>query len=276
VDYVWKGIGVAANGLPGFGPIALPPRCVEDPKRKRHIGALGKAIETFLGQERGRKLCAGISPKAVKVDGENEQAIEAKTWGVNLDDLKGFLREKTAPHLLETFDDTFNEAVQQLVQWSGVILGEDASGKRYLAHETPNMTWDCVLTVKAREAWKEYERTVFLSIAALVAYSFNRSRRARKRIEDKRVAELVDVVLDTLRNKEIQHHTDPVLAPKPYVSSLGLRDQVMHGESLNPARKERVWERVESVVEGNVNVRTNIEEVAGGQETRVWQWVGGA
>ena len=164
------------------------------------------------------------------------------------------------------------------------------------------MTWDCVLTVKARETWREYERTVFrkvssrtefaesnladrstlavsrltVSIAGFVAYLFNRSRRTRKRIEDKRVAELVDVVLDTLRNKEIQHHTDPVLAPTPYVSSLGLRDQVMHGDSLYPTRKERVWERVESIVEGNVNVRTNIEEVAGGQETRVWQWVGGA
>ena len=33
---------------------------------------------------------------------------------------------KSQPHLLETFDDTFNEAVQQLVQWGGVILGEDS------------------------------------------------------------------------------------------------------------------------------------------------------
>lgn len=33
---------------------------------------------------------------------------------------------KFQPHLLETFDDTFNEAVQQLVQWGGVILGEDS------------------------------------------------------------------------------------------------------------------------------------------------------
>ena len=95
VDYAWKTIGLAANGLPGFGPVALPPRCVEDPKRKRHIGALGKAIEAFLAQERGRKLCAGISPKEVNVDGENEQLIEARTWGVSLDNLKGFLREKT-------------------------------------------------------------------------------------------------------------------------------------------------------------------------------------
>ncbi|KAF9653088.1 hypothetical protein BDM02DRAFT_3087982 [Thelephora ganbajun] len=276
VDYVWKAIGLVANGLPGFGPIALPPRCVEDPKRKRHIGALGKAIEAFLARERGQKLCAGISPKEVKADGENEQLIEARAWGVSLDNLKGLLREKTAPHLLETFDDTFNEAVQQLVQWGSVILGEDASGKRYLAHETPNMTWDCVLTVKARETWSQYQRTVFLSIASFIAYLLNRSQRARKQVEDKRVAELVEIVLDTLRNREIQHHTDPVLAPTPYVSSLGLRDQVMHGESLYPARKERLWERVESIVEGNVNVRTNIEEVSGGHETRVWEWVGGA
>jgi len=96
VDYVWKVIGSVANGLPGFGPIALPPRCVEDPKRKRHIGALGKAIEALLAQERGRKLCAGISPKEVKIDGENERLIEARTWGVSLDNLKGLLREKTA------------------------------------------------------------------------------------------------------------------------------------------------------------------------------------
>jgi hypothetical protein len=96
VDYVWQAIGMAASGLPGFGPVALPPRCVEDPKRKRHIGALGKAVEVVLAQERGRKLCAGISPKEVKVDGEDEQLIEARTWGVSLDGLKGLLREKTA------------------------------------------------------------------------------------------------------------------------------------------------------------------------------------
>lgn len=28
-------------------------------------------------------------------------------------------------HLVETFDDTFNEAMHQLVQWGSVIFGED-------------------------------------------------------------------------------------------------------------------------------------------------------
>jgi len=30
------------------------------------------------------------------------------------------------PHLLTTFDDTFDEAIQQLIQWGGVIIGEDS------------------------------------------------------------------------------------------------------------------------------------------------------
>lgn len=29
------------------------------------------------------------------------------------------------PHLLNTFDDTFTEAIQQLTQWGGVIMAED-------------------------------------------------------------------------------------------------------------------------------------------------------
>ena len=30
------------------------------------------------------------------------------------------------------------------------------------------------------------------------------------------------------------------------------------------------------MVEGNANVRANLEEVQGGDELRVWRWVGGA
>lgn len=29
--------------------------------------------------------------------------------------------------MLNTLDDTFNEAVQQLLQWGGVFMGEDAT-----------------------------------------------------------------------------------------------------------------------------------------------------
>ena len=80
----------ALDGLPGFGPVALPPRCVENPRRKRHIGALGKAIESFLAHERGKRLCAG------KGWGEKpgSEVEEAKKWGVEIEALKEAMRRK--------------------------------------------------------------------------------------------------------------------------------------------------------------------------------------
>ncbi len=84
-----------------------------------------------------------------------------------------------------------------------------------------------------------------------------RWRRAQARTEDKRVAELVQLTLATLR-----------------LSSLQLRDLVLQDEHSVAARA-RLWKRVERVVEGNANVRANLEEVHGGDELRVWRWVGG-
>ncbi|KIJ69426.1 hypothetical protein HYDPIDRAFT_106037 [Hydnomerulius pinastri MD-312] len=273
VAVVWNLLSDAANGLPGLGPVAFPPRCVEDPTRKRNIGALGKAIEALLGQERGRLVCAG-GQEGQGVTSDSEGG-EAKKWGLEVAALRETMKQKTAPHLLETFDDTFDEAIQQLVQWGSVVFGEDMSGNRYLAHKTPNLTLNCQLTVKFRELWLRWRATVFAFIAGTCAlYSLRRSR-AQRQIEGKRVAELVQIALDTLRNQELAHHTDPVTAPHPYLSSLQLRDLILQDEHSISARR-KLWDQVERVVEGNSNVRANLEEVQGGDELRVWRWVGTA
>lgn len=102
---------------------------------------------------------------------------------------------------------------------------------------------------------------------------YGRTRATRKRKENKRVAELVQIALDTLRNQELAHHTDPITAPQPYLSSLQLRDLILQDEHSVSSRS-RLWNQVERVVEGNANVRTNLEEISGGDEMRVWRWVG--
>jgi len=167
-------------------------------------------------------------------------------------------------------------------------------GKRYLAHKTPNLTLNCAITVKSREIWAEW-RATFLSrhpsflrvlfslltplvsvIVTFIAGSFVlKVRRANRAVENKRVGELVQIALDTLRNQELAHHTDPITAPQPYLSSLQLRDLILQDEHSISTRR-RLWDQVERVVEGNANVRTNLEEVHGGDELRVWRWVGGA
>lgn len=91
-QYVYLALSSVLDGLPGLGPVAFPPRCVEDPRRKRHIGALGKAVEAMLAAERGRRLCAGVGWK----EPSGSQAEEAKKWGVEVEALKDKLRRKTA------------------------------------------------------------------------------------------------------------------------------------------------------------------------------------
>lgn len=102
-----------------------------------------------------------------------------------------------------------------------------------------------------------------------------RRRRAQAGIENARIADLVQIALDLLRNQELAHHTDPITAPQPFLSSLQLRDLVLQDEHSVNVRK-RLWGRVERVVESNANVRTNLEEVEGGDEMRVWRWIGSA
>lgn len=101
-----------------------------------------------------------------------------------------------------------------------------------------------------------------------------RRRRAQSSAEAERVSSLVEIALDLLQNQELAHHTDPVTASHPYLSSLQLRDLVLQGEHSIRTRR-RLWDGVEKIVESNVNVRTNLEEVEVGDEVRVWRWVGG-
>jgi hypothetical protein len=115
-----------------------------------------------------------------------------------------------------------------------------------------------------------------MGIVMVIACAYiARVRRARQRVENKRVAELVQIALDTLRNQELAHHTDPITAPQPFLSSLQLRDLILQDEHSIPTRR-RLWDQVEHIVEGNANVRANLEEVHGGDELRVWRWVGSA
>jgi hypothetical protein len=123
-------------------------------------------------------------------------------------------------------------------------------------------------------------RTCFLfllpaSIFLAVSAYWTKGKIVSRQIESRRVGDLVQVALDTLSNQEIAHHTDPVTAPRAYLSSLHLRDLILQDEHSIPARR-RLWDKVQKVVEGNTNVRASMEELEGGDEGRVWRWVGGA
>lgn len=113
-----------------------------------------------------------------------------------------------------------------------------------------------------------------------------RATAMRKRVEIKRVKELVVIALQQLQDqvrlsslwcrspdKELLHYSDPVLYPSTHISPLNLRDLIL-SKVHSPSRRQSLWCKVEKVVEGNSNVRAR--EVIGrnGEEMRVWEWVG--
>lgn len=152
-------------------------------------------------------------------------------------------------------------------------MGGDREGKSYLAHKKAELTFKCALTVKFRETWEEWRATVFTIVGLVLSIWAIRARKAHRLVENKRVAELVQIVLDNLRQQEMEHYTDPVRTPQPYLSSLQLRDHILQDEH-SISHRRRIWDQVERVVEGNANVRVNLEEVGSGDELRVWRWVG--
>jgi len=109
----------------------------------------------------------------------------------------------------------------------------------------------------------------------LAAVAAGRSKLSARAIENRRVRALVKEALETLRAKEAAHYIDEAQTPSPAIASLQLRDLVMQDEHSIPIRA-RVWEQVERVVEGNANVRTNMEVLSSGDEGRVWTWIGSA
>jgi len=54
---------------------------------------------------------------------------------------------------------------------------------------------------------------------------------------------------------------------------VALRDDVLR-EEFRAKRREKLWEVVRGLVEGNANVRTMVREGRSGEVSRVWEWIG--
>lgn len=100
-----------------------------------------------------------------------------------------------------------------------------------------------------------------------------RSKLAKDMTERRRVKAIVKEALERVKEQEARHYLDSVGYPSATLSSLQLRDEIMQDEH-SIATRIRVWDQVEKIVEGNSNVRSNIEITPSGDEGRVWTWVG--
>ena len=155
------------------------------------------------------------------------------------------------------------------------------------------MNMKCSINVALRETWETWRNTLygmspsqFLSlpwifilhssyiamISLFFALLYGRHRSAANAIEARKVAELVQLALDYLQEQEMAYYTDQVSTPEDFIVPARLRDLVLQ-EEHSPKVRQKIWEKVRPVIEGNANVRTNLQEVHG-EDTTVWKWVG--
>ncbi|KZV91073.1 hypothetical protein EXIGLDRAFT_719704 [Exidia glandulosa HHB12029] len=255
------------DGLPGFGPVALPPRCIVDTRRRMRVHNLAKWIEQYLAQRRGKKLCSG------QAEADGDAASEAQKWGIPLRELKDVVSARSQQRAAAgNVEEVFSEAMAELARHSLVVYGNSA-GEKYVSALQGDIGLACAVRVRARQTWQEWRAAVFALLGTFAGLIYGRSWLAARSRERARVAGLVQMSLDALRTQEFDHHTDPASTRHPYLSPPQLRDWVLQDEHSVSARK-RLWSQVEKVVESNANVRANVEETDAGDELRVWRWVG--
>ena len=110
----------------------------------------------------------------------------------------------------------------------------------------------------------------FAAVSTILALRRRRRNRAAERAQIEKHA---SDVLGYLHNQKLTHNNNPSYEPRPYLSSLRLRDLVLQ-DIHSVKKRQQIWKGVERVVEANTNVQTNDREVEGGDEQRVWEWMG--
>lgn len=91
--------------------------------------------------------------------------------------------------------------------------------------------------------------------------------------EVEQVAQIVRDALARLKEQARIHVHDAATTHPSYLVVVRLRDELLEHE-LALSERQRLWSRVERVVETNTNVRITLEETPDGEEMIVWRWLG--
>ena len=82
---------------------------------------------------------------------------------------------------------------------------------------------------------------------------------------------LVATTLDRLVTQAALYTRGDAL--ESWISVGQLRDDVLRDE-FSDTRREKMWRKVQDIVERNANVRASSRELRGGDVSRVWEWIG--
>ncbi|KAB8075764.1 Man1-Src1p-C-terminal domain-containing protein [Aspergillus leporis] len=257
-DFIMKAHPLSLGGL-----VPLPPTCEPDSEKARRVKAVAdKAVEE-LRDRRAKWECGELADEGIQGPEISES------------DLKREVGRKRRKGLSDTeFDDLWKGALGEILGREEVVsqTKQPSSVLTFTSTSVSRLPLACAFRRYVRLSLLAYRLPLSLLITCAGALMYARSRVLARRSDMARVPELVATTLDRLATQAALHARGE--AREPYIPIGQLRDDVLRSE-LRGNRRENLWRRVRSVVEGNANIRAAVREGRGGDVARVWEWIGG-
>ncbi|KAL1877221.1 inner nuclear membrane protein enriched at telomere/subtelomere region [Paecilomyces lecythidis] len=259
-DFVLKPHPLSLGGL-----VPLPPTCEPDSEKARRVKAVADRAVDELRDRRAKFECGELK----------EDSKRAKSPSIAEPDLKKEVSKKRRRGMSDAeFDDLWKGALGEIVGRDEVV--SESKGPTDVLTLTSTslarLPIVCAFRRHLRLSLLAYRLPISILIIFISALAHARSRVLRHRSDMARVPELVATTLDRLATQAALYARGD--AREPWVPIGQLRDDVLRTE-LQGSRREALWKRVRSVVEGNANVRAAVREGRGGDVSRVWEWIGG-
>ncbi|RAL01343.1 putative sister chromatid separation protein (Src1) [Aspergillus ibericus CBS 121593] len=259
-DFLLKAHPLSLGGL-----VPLPPTCEPDSEKARRVKAVAdKALEA-LRDRRAKWECGELAQ-----DSQDKTGAEISEF-----DLKQEVGRQRRKGMSDTeFDDLWKGALGEVVGRDEVVtkVKQPSSVLTLTSTSVSRLPLTCAFRRNIRLSLVAYRLPLSVLIACVGALLYARSRVRARRSDMARVPELVATTLDRLATQAALHARGA--ARESYIPIGQLRDDVLRSE-LRGSRREELWKRVRSVVEGNANVRASVREGRGGDVARVWEWIGG-
>ncbi|KAH9917198.1 Man1-Src1p-C-terminal domain-containing protein [Fomitopsis serialis] len=254
------------------------------PDRPKNSGLTNEAPRTRIAQSHLREshTTNGIGADEAQrfgmpvyaLESAVEQRIRASFYDLQ-DPLSPSADVYAQPEWLPMLHEVLDELIKDPSRDKALIVERNIHGELYIAHRQPHLTWACMLKLKVGDAWTGWKRYIITGGLAVVGLSIFKRRQRVTAVETDRVTQAVETVFAGLKNQSRIHNRDPTAAraAQRYLVSLHMRDDLLQ-DMHSVAARQRIWTKVERIVEANANVRTSLEETDEGEEMRVWRWLG--
>ncbi|OJD12896.1 hypothetical protein AJ78_06579 [Emergomyces pasteurianus Ep9510] len=260
-DFVLKPHPLSLGGI-----VPLPPTCEPDGEKVRRVKSVAERAIDALRERRAKWECG----ERDKADG-----TEVPSPGVTASELKEELNKKKRKGMSdEEFEELWRGAIGEITGRDEIVTSTQGPSDTvtYASTSLSHLSLSCAFRRHLRLSLFAYRFPLLLLVLLTAVAAYARSTVLSRRSDAARIPSLVNMTLDRLATQAALHARGEAL--ESWISVGQLRDDVLRDE-LKGSRRERLWKRVRSFVEGNANVRASVREGRAGDVSRVWEWVGG-